>query len=320
MSYTDAGQSQRDEDVGTSSFRLTEVSLPTINRERERTHYSAETKAEGGPVVDFLDMIWQVFGVADGQSFADSVIIPLTGNYNSIKANGDAWQQAGLMFGSMAATIGANAVTLLTEHWQGQAADMFSAFVTNFWTRGAVYAGEQVGKFLASGFTAISEFSKKLAEAAMMVIRRIFQIAQRLLTKAIPGFGQAKMVLEFVGKAVGLDVDTIIDDVNRFRALYKQLDAIYRQIGKLVESVGNYFTAFDQVVQAIAAIPTIDSTTDIAEINTQLATSDVAMTNQVQDMKGTLKQGAYRFKNLSVEAGKLTEDAEQTKNENPVPK
>lgn len=256
----DKEQYERDQGVGASSYHVTVLKTPSIDR--PPTNYAKDLKTEAGPVLSVLDWIWTEFDVAGGKGFLDATISPLAGNYNSIEANGKAWLEVGKQFGEVAGNMGANAKTLATNHWEGPAAEAFGQFLEVYWKKGAAWAGEQIGLFLKKGFDKVAQFSKEIAELAVRTIKRIIKVAARIASRGIPFLGWARSALEFLAKLVGFDVDTLLSDVKEIIALFRDVTGLFTQIESLVESMKGYFTAFDQVIETVKRIPEVGSLDD----------------------------------------------------------
>jgi phage-related protein len=282
MPHPDEEQYQRDQGVAASNYHVTDLTMPTIDR--PPADFENRAKGVAGPMLDTIDWVWKEFDIAGGQGFLETIITPLAGNYNSIQANGTAWHEVGKQFGSLVGNMGANAVTLANEHWEGPAAQEFGRFLEVYWKDGAAWAGEQIGLFLKKGFDRVGQFSKDLAEEAIEVIGRIVNVVARLASRAIPILGQARAVIEFIGKAFGV-LDTVIDDINELIELYNKIQGLYGQIESLVESMKGYFQAFAEVVDAVKRIPTVDSLADAAAIGEDITSGTQGMSEQKAEIE-----------------------------------
>lgn len=249
----------RHRDVGTSSFKYAELDISPIDR--PDTNYSDDL--DTGGVLTVLDWIWAEFEVDGGKGFTDSLISPLAGNYNSIEANGQAWQSVGANLGLVAASMGDNATTLAAEHWEGDAASAFEQFLDLFWRKGAVYAGEQLGDFVAKGFEKVAEVSKQIAQLAIDAIEVIIRAARRIATKAMPVVGWAWTAIEsagkWLGKVFGVDINDLYDDIVEIIDTAKAIFDLFEAMKNIVETMRDYFGTLEELVATVQKIPEVGS-------------------------------------------------------------
>lgn len=276
-----------------SAFQVTELTAADI--ERPDTDFSEELDL--GPVLTVLDWIWTEFDVDGGKGFTDSLIAPLSGNYASINANGEAWTAVGTQFGELVGNLGSNVATLVADSWEGKSADALKEFVDVFWTRGAAWAGEKVGAFIALGFEKIGEASKKIAQLAVDTIKKILKIARKIATKAIPVVGWAWTAIEYGGKALGIDVDALHDDIMNIIKLAKLVFTLHEHITTIVETMESYFTTAQELLDTVEQIPEIGSLEDgvaaaetIKEKGTELSEQKTTLKEETAEAKKKLKE------------------------------
>lgn len=250
---------------GPSPFTYTQLEIDAIDR--PDTDYSEDLDTSA--VLGVLDWIWSEFDVDGGKGFTDSIISPLAGNYNSIEANGEAWRSVGHNFGLLATTMGSNATTLAVEHWQGTAAEAFQQFVDLFWHRGAVWAGQQLGEFVAKGFDKIAEVSKYIAQLAIEAIQVIINAARKIATKALPIVGWAWTAIQsaakYIGWAFGIDIDDLYDDIKQIVDTAKAVFDLFEAIESVVATMSDYFTTLQDLVDTVQQIPDVRSLTEAAD-------------------------------------------------------
>jgi len=271
--------------VDYSKFHTTILTQEDIQRDgtdySEELDYSFELHA--------LDYVWSnfghLFGVEGGKGFVDTIVEPLAGNYNSIAANGEAWRLVGKQFGELTANLGANTTTLATEHWEGDASAALKQFVDVFWTRGAAWAGEMLGEFIAKGFDKIAEISLKIAQLAVDLIKLIIKAAKRIATKAIPVVGWMWAAGEYAGKLVGFDVDVTHEDVQEIIETGKIVFKLYGHIETIVSTMKDYFTTVQELRATVEAIPEIDSLQDASDTYDSINGGR----QQLQEQQATLK-------------------------------
>ncbi len=271
---------------GSSNFLCSSLDIGEIDR--PNTRYSDDID-DTGPVLDVLDWIWREFEVDGDKGFTDSLISPLAGNYKSIEANGEAWTSVGTNFGLMAANLLTNAGTLAADHWKGDAAEAFKQFLDLFWKKGAVWAGEQLGTFVAAGFNKIAEVSKQIAGLAIDAINVIIRAAVRIAAKAIPVVGWAWTAIQSLGKwggkLIGVDIDDLYDDIMEIVNTAQAVFELFQAMESLVESMKNYFTTLEELIDTVKTIPEIGSLTDAVETAESIEASTDALNDQTKALE-----------------------------------
>jgi hypothetical protein len=266
---------------GSSNFMCTGLDIGEIDR--PNTRYSDDID-DTGPVLDVLDWIWREFEVDGDKGFTDSLISPLAGNYKSIEANGEAWTSVGTNFGLMAANLLINADALAADHWKGDAAEAFKQFLDLFWKKGAVWAGEQLGTFVAQGFNKIAEVSKQIAGLAIDAINVIIRAAVRIAAKAIPVVGWAwtaiQTLAKWTGKVFGVDIDDLYDDIMEIVNTAQAVFELFQAMESLVETMKNYFNTLEELINTVKTIPEIGSLTDAVETAESIEASTAALEEQ----------------------------------------
>ncbi len=250
---------------GSSPFTYTQLELAAIDR--PDTDYSEDL--DTGAVLGVLDWIWSEFDVDGGKGFTDSIISPLAGNYNSIEANGKAWESVGNNLGRLAANLGDNTTNLAGNHWRGPASEAFGQFVDLFWNRGAVWAGQRMGEFVAAGFGKIAEVSKKIAQLAIDCIKLIIEAARKIATKALPIVGWAwtavQSAAKYIGWAFGIDIDDLYDDIMQIVDTAKAVFDLFTAIEDIVSTMSDYFTTVEELADTVRQIPEVGSLTEAQE-------------------------------------------------------
>ncbi|MCC8244984.1 hypothetical protein [Saccharothrix luteola] len=270
---------------GHSKFQCTKLDIGDIDR--PDTKYSDDLKLDVSLKV--LDWIWSEFNVDGGKGFTDSLISPLAGNYNSISANGEAWQRVGANLGLLAENLLHNGTTLATGHWRGDAAVAFTQFLDVFWKKGAVWAGEQLGKFVAAGFDKIAEVSKSIAQTAINAIEVILRAARRIATKALPVVGWAWTAVEsigkWLGKVLGIDIDDLIDDIKAIVEMVPAVLKLFDALRNMADTMRAYFNTLEELVDTVARIPEIDSLSDAVATAGSIEDGATALNEQKKQLE-----------------------------------
>lgn len=293
---------------GYSNFHYTDLDISAIDR--PDTKYSDDID-DVGPVLSVLDWIWSEFNVDGGKGFTDSLISPLAGNYKSIEANGEAWRSVGNNFGLLAANMGGNVSTLAAHHWQGDAAQALAQFFDVFWHKGAVWAGQKLGEFVAKGFDKIAEVSKKIAGLAIKAINVIIKAATRIAAKAIPIVGWAWTAIQsaakYIGWIFGIDIDDLYDDIMEIVNTAKAVFRLFEAIESVVETMKEYFNTLEELVATVKQIPEIGSLQDA------VATAGTINENaqKLEQQKTKLEQEADKADDALTELDNIATGAEQ---------
>lgn len=268
--------------MGSSSspFRLAELSLSPPARPTADFLGETGVSGVGGTALLLLDTIWAEFADdlglpgGDGVGFVDTVLQPLIGNPDSIRANGVAWQSVADSVGAVASAMGTNATTLLNVHFQGMAADALKAFLDQHWRDGAAWAAEEIGSFIAAGFDKVAEVCVFLAGLAVRAISAIIDRAIRLAARAVPVAGQVVAVGEYLADAacsigsflgvIDCDVETIHQSIMKIVDLARQIFGIYDSIRSIVETIQGYLDTIQELREFIANIPDLGDLTTAA--------------------------------------------------------
>lgn len=290
---------------GHSNFHYTQLDIAPP--ERPNTRFSDDIE-DFSLVLTVLDWIWTEFVPGD-KGFTDSLIAPLSGNYKSIEANGEAWTSVGKNFGLFASNLLDNASTLATKHWQGAAAKAFEQFLDLFWHDGAVWAGQKLGQFVAEGFNKIADVSKRIAALAIKAINDIIRVAARIATKAIPVVGWAWTAIESAAKALGdlfgIDIDNLYDDIMTIVDTARTVVTLFDAMEKLVEIMKHYFNTLEELVATVKQIPDVGSLKDAVltsrTIDEHLGTLDKQQT-ELEQQTGRADDALGKLEDIATSA------------------
>ncbi len=292
---------------GYSKFQYTNLEIGEIDR--PDTKYSDDIDV--GTTFEILDWIWRETGVDGGKGFTDSMISPLAGNYASISANGEAWKSVGTNFGLLASNLLSNGTKLATDSWQGDASAAFNQFLDVFWQKGAAWAGEKLGTFVAMGFDKIADVSKQIAQLAINAINAIIRAAARIATKAIPFVGWAWGALEsaakWIGKLFGVEISDLVDDIRAIVKMVPKVLELFEAMKSLVETMQNYFNSLEELVNTITQIPEISNLSDAVATAESINSSTTALNEQktqLEENLGRADDALTELDQIGAEAGK----------------
>ncbi|OLF12785.1 hypothetical protein BLA60_05815 [Actinophytocola xinjiangensis] len=293
---------------GSSSFHVTATDIGEVDRPES----SFADDVDAGAVLDVVNWIWSEFNVDGGKSFVDSILEPLAGNPNSIKANGEAWVSVGGNFGLMASNLLDNALTLARDDWGGDAADSFQDFLSSYWEKGAVWAGEKLGEFISKGFEKIAEVSIAIAQLAVDAINKLLKVAAKIAAKFIPYVGWAWTAIEYAAKAVslipgvGFDIDALHDNIMEVIDLAQKIFGLYESLEQVVATMQDYFNTAQDLVDTIKSIPEVSNLEDAASTLQTINDNMAAL----EEQQGTLEENIAAAEESLTELDGVAADAE----------
>ncbi|TDV43088.1 hypothetical protein [Actinophytocola oryzae] len=225
-----------------------------------------DDKRFAGQAVDWVvSQFGDLLGFGD-QGLYDYLVRPLAGDYSRIKANGQAWADCGTMLRTVQTNLVRTSVQLVTSDWKGKAATAFASHVDVVFGAG-MYAAEKGCDYVGKGFDKLSELSVRIAQKCVTLLNIVIDKIIKLFGKMIPGFGTVWSIVEWV--ASGFDKAPYISDVEEIVELVNQVRTLHQTLTKLVTDVTDYFEGVQAMVQAVAGIPEVDSTSKAAEIAKQ---------------------------------------------------
>lgn len=292
---------------GSSSFKYTDLDISPV----DRPDSTFADDVDAGAVLSVVNWIWSEFNVDGGKSFTDSILEPLAGNPNSIKANGEAWVGVGANFGLLAANLLDNALTLARNDWGGDAADSFQEFLSQYWEKGAVWAGEKLGTFISQGYEKVAEVSIAIAQLAVDAINKIIKVAGKIAAKFIPYVGWAWTAIEYVAKAASylpgadFDIDALHDNIMEIIDLAQAIFGLYESLEQVVETMRDYFTTAQDLVDTVKQIPEIDNLADAAA-TTQTINDNLGA---LEEQRGTLEENLASAEESLDELDEIAEEA-----------
>lgn len=256
-----------------------EIKLASIESTESKLGDILDSGSWTDHALDAIDWLWESFGPVlglPGTSLYEAAIKPIAGDFNRIKANGAAWEDAGNILGNVAHNMGENAAKLHDDYWGGQAGDAFYDHINVSWCGGIIIVSECC-KQMKRGFEKLGDMSKKIAEKCIEIIKRIIAQAARLAAKIIPsGYALAGHAMRAVKRATQGKIP-FLDDAKAIYNLVQEVLKLHRTITNLVNAAWAYFGAFHQAVDAVLQIKTVDSTGGAASMANQLKDATTQM-------------------------------------------
>ncbi|WP_253857786.1 hypothetical protein [Prauserella alba] len=238
--------------------------------------------------MDELDWFWRNFIGEDGEGLYSALVEPITGDFNRIAENGEAWQHCATQFQSLSRNLTDNTASLVANHWtSGEASESYHQFVEITWV-GALWIAEELCIFIGKGFEKVSEWSVKLAQKAIEIIETIVEAILKLAKKVVPVLGQVAGAVEWI--ASGFEDFPYISDVARIKDLIEQVYNIHNKIEQMANTIRSYLNACQGMMDAARAIPEINSSQDMIEITRTLSSGQQDMKEQKEAYQKQKKQ------------------------------
>lgn len=249
------------------------------------------------PIADSINWLYQhavghLVGTGDRDLYS-IIIEPLTGDFNRIRANGDAWATVGQMYFDTSGNLGKNSATLTDRDWRGDAADSFNDLIQVVWF-GALYVAEQCSNWLKKGFDKLADVSIKLATKCIQILEKIFDLLGKLARKFIPFVGQAISIFKWI-ESKGSEIP-YISDAQEIAKLIKAVIGLYDSLKKLVDSVKAYFNHAGEIRDAVSKIPDVNNMHDVVQLGRDVRQGKEGMADEKKNAtdagKGIGKQMA----------------------------
>lgn len=162
-------------------------------------------KDKGRFAGDAVDWVVSTFGDLLGfgdQGLYDRLVLPISGDFNRIKANGKAWGDVCVMLALVQQNMRQNATSLVTSDWSGNAAKVFFGHI-DIVLIGGLYVAEKCCSWMLKGFEKLADLSIKIARKCVAILDDIMNRIMKLAAKGIPIIGTIWTVVEWV--ASGFD-------------------------------------------------------------------------------------------------------------------
>lgn len=249
---------------------MTEFVNPTpvtaLKIEPEPSDVNDVLKDKGRYAGDAVDWVVSTFcdllGFGD-QGLYDRLVLPISGDFNRIKANGKAWGDVGVMLAIVQQNMRQNATSLVTSDWSGNAAKAFFGHI-DVVLIGGLYVAEKCCSWMQKGFEKLADLSIKIARKCAALLDDILTRIGKLAAKGIPIIGTIWTVVEWV--ASGFDRTPYLADAQEIVKLVQQVIALHETLTEVVAGIQKYYDAFQAAVDAVKKIPEIKDTDDAAQV------------------------------------------------------
>jgi hypothetical protein len=203
---------------------------------------------------DALEVFDWVYEKIRGQSVIDELIKPLTGDFNRIRANGEAWKEIGQAFRKISDNQSFAVDKLRDEHWtEGAAARAFQSHIEVTW--GLALQGAALGcDWIQKGFDLLADRAVQVGQAAIDLLEKLLKVLKKLALK-----------LTGVGTVIGAAIDILSGDLpfkKDVKAAVDLIKAIIELKGKLEDllaSAKKFFAGAKMIANVLTSLPSVDS-------------------------------------------------------------
>lgn len=205
--------------------------------------------------------------LTDGKDLYDLLITPITGDFNRVKVNGDAWSYGRDSFVKLAHNLRENEKKLTSQFWHGEAADAAKTHINDNLAKSFEMAGAMSG-FVGVGMSKLSELSLKAGRfVADHLLPKAFDLITRLARKLMPGVGWFSIAWDCVSSGFKFPFQK---DVEAIKSIINAIMEMHEKIKQLCNVAKGYATGVNQIIEGLKKIPHIDSTGDALVAGTQI--------------------------------------------------
>ncbi|HEV7980040.1 hypothetical protein [Amycolatopsis sp.] len=248
---------------------------------------------------------WQVAAVdwafeqVTGNSLVQTVIMPITGDFNKIQQNAEAWNTIADSMKQFSATMSGNA-EIVGGVWKGKAAEAHKKYVDTGFKLGLTVEAK-VAEVIAKGFQSVADVSQRLCAKALDLLKTLVDKVIDAIAKIwIPAYGWVRAA-ELIWDAYQLYqkiieiVDLVKETVQKVGEMWNSLQKVGSQLGK-IKDIGSFADAKQFAKDVGGAAKDVksdfgdikDNVTDIKD--TATGVNDTAHQDKVQP-KGQNRSG-----------------------------
>lgn len=248
-----------------------------------------QTPEQGGTDINELvqDAGWGVtvvnwiFEQVAGESLVEMVIMPITGDYRKIAADGNGWRNVSSAMSAFSETMSAN-TDAIRESWKGPAAFAHEAYVDYGWKAGFKIEGK-IAETIAKGFDKVAEGSERLCKKALELLDKLVKkLIDAISTSWIPVVGWVRAV-EKVWAAYNI---------------YRMILEIIEMVKNIIEAVKEIFESVQSIGSQLAKIKDIRSVDDAMDIAK-------GVSKEVGDISGATNTIQENTKGIADKAGEI---------------
>ncbi|APU12581.1 hypothetical protein UA75_02475 [Actinoalloteichus sp. GBA129-24] len=225
---------------------------------------------EAGWQVSAVD--W-VFTQVTGESIVEKVIMPITGDFNRIAMNGEAWRTVGTAIGALGDTMESNVGTV-RESWNGNAAVQHEMFVRTVW-KGGLFVEAQIANLVGMAFDKVAEGSRLLCAKALDLLSWLVDKLIDAIAKIwIPAYGWVKAA-------------QLVWDAYQ---LYTKIMDIIEAVKAIIESAQSIMQSVQSIGSQLAQIKDVRSVDDAIALATGIASDAQSIAEQTNSIRDNASQ------------------------------
>lgn len=237
-----------------------------------------------------LGVVNAVYEYIRGVSVYDELIAPLTGDFNRIRANGDAWEKLGKEgLERISDNQEKNVDKLRQDHWtEGDAAAAFEMHIKGPWFA-ALYGAAYGCTWVKEGFYVLADKAIQIGQEAADMLNELLDILTKLASKFVPGAGWISAGIDILGDIFSGEIpyqDEIDSAINLIEAIIGLKDTLEA----LLEAANSFFEGAQSIVDAIQQIPSVNSGNDAVAAARTFQEGTEQVQQAVQDMKDNLAE------------------------------
>lgn len=277
-------------DPGTKVF----AALKADDTSEEDADNIADMVADAGFEVGAVN--W-VFEQVTGESLIEKCIMPITGDFNKIGHDGDAWRKVSDAMGEFADTMRDND-HILSQHWAGAGATAHTVYVDVGWKAGLIVEGK-IAETIGKGFDKIADVSKKLCKEALKLLKK-------LVDKCIEA--AAEIWVPLAGWAAAAE------KVWAAYQIYRMVLDIIEQVKDIIAAVQQIFADCKAIGSQLAKIKDIRSVSDAIDVGANIADSAGDIKKQggdIKDSTGNIVDDGHGIYTSARDAGDRAHDWNQ---------
>lgn len=233
---------------------------------------------------EWVNWFWRNFVSEEKRSLYDTLIKPISGDFNLIRANGTAWTDAGKLFWGVSNNLSTNTSELRSECWpDGDASAAFQEHVDWVWTP-VLWVLKRGCALMGKGFDKMADISIKLASKCAQLLEKVIRLIGKLAKRVVKTGTFAGWVCTAVEWAAsGFEDFPFWDEVKAIIQVINDIRDLHDAITRIVTAAQDFFASFTDVIEVVKKIPEIDSTHDAIDAAEKLKEGTTEMRNAKDD-------------------------------------
>jgi RHS repeat-associated protein len=244
---------------------------------------------DAGVEVQVVNWVWEQ---VVGESLVESIIMPITGDFEKIAESAAQWSNVCDALQAMRNNINSG-LTEVQPSWTGQAADDFGNLISTKWTLG-IEADAQAAKVIGFALNKVAEGSKRACDQALNLIKKL---VDRLIEAAIT------LPIPVVGWARG--VKLVYDAIQIYNAVVQLIEGIQA----IIEGAQQVVEGIKQVGTALSKIDDIHNLNDAINVGNETAEGVSNVRGGIDSVRGGISDVKDGATTAASSAGDVRRDA-----------